>query len=208
MALDFTWQDGERVMFLGDAITEDAQGYTKLVPTMVTARYPERRISYYPRGMGGNRAGDVLERIDRDVLDSDPLPTWISLSVGINDVRHDATGTPPGRFRELYNALMIRLLETKATLVCFTTTVIGEELDNAQNQALAPYNDAIREIAFAHGAQVVDMNGVFRAAIQRAQAVNPDFRYTVDDITLNTYGQYLMSLTLLDALNFGRFEPY
>lgn len=203
MALDFTWQDGERVMFIGDSITEDPQGYTRLVPTMVSARYPELRIEYFPRGVGGNRVGDLLERLDRDVLGNDPAPSWISISVGINDVWHGAAGTPPGRFRELYDTILLRLADTKARLVCLTTTVIGEELDNEQNTALVTYNDAIRELAFERGAQVVDMNAAFRDAIQRAQASNPDFRYTTDGVHMDTYGSYLMSMTLLGALNFA-----
>ena len=202
MAQDFTWQDGDRVMFLGDGITEDPQGYTRLAPTMVTARYPERKIDYYPRGVGGNRVGDMLERLDRDVLDGSPAPNWIYISIGLNDARHDTTGTPIGRFRELYDTMLVRLRETKANLVCFTTTVFGEELDSEQNRALVLYNDAIREIAFANGAQVVDMNETFQDAIRRARDRDPNFRYTTDDEHLDIYGQYLMSVTLLKALNY------
>jgi len=203
MALDFTWQDGERVMFIGDSITEDPQGMMRLAPAMVTARYPERRIEYFPRGVGGNRIGDVLERVTRDILGNEPAPTWIGISLGINDIFQGAAGTPLGRFRDLYSSLLERLAGTKATLVCFTTTVFGEELNTEQNRLLAGYNDAIREIAFAHGAQVVDMNTAFRDAILRAQSVNPDFRYTVDGVHLTTYGHYLMAMTLLKALNFS-----
>ncbi len=203
MAQDFTWQDGARVMFLGDSITEDPQGYTRLVPTLVTARYPERQISYFPRGVGGNRVGDLLERLDRDVFGGEPPMSWISISIGINDVWHGASGTPLGRFRDLYTSLLQRLRETRATLACFTTTVIGEELTSEPNQLLAGYNDAIRELAFANGAQVVDMQAVFHDAITRAQTRNPDFRFTTDGVHMDTYGSYLMALTVLKELNFS-----
>ncbi|HEX2952260.1 MAG TPA: SGNH/GDSL hydrolase family protein [Armatimonadota bacterium] len=203
MALDFTWQDGDRVMFIGDSITEDPQGYTHLVPTMVTARYPDRQIEYFPRGMGGNRIGDIFERIEGDILGNEQPPTWIALSLGINDVWHGATGTPPGRFRDLYDAMITQLSATKAAIACMTTTVIGEELDNEQNTALGSYNDIIREVAAARGAQLIDVNAAFRNAIQLAQARNPRFRFTTDDVHLNTYGQYLMSMVILASLNFA-----
>jgi lysophospholipase L1-like esterase len=204
MALDFTWQDGERVMFLGDNITEDPQGYTRLVPTMVTARYPELKIEYYQRGMGGNRVNDIFERADGDLFGTEaPKPTWISLGIGLNDVQHGATGTPPGRFRDTYNALLGLLMKTKANVACMTTSVLSEELDNEQNAKLIPYNDAIREIAAAHGALLIDVNAALRDAIQRAQSRNPDFRFTTDNVHLNTYGQYLMSMAFLRALNFS-----
>ena len=203
MAQDFVWNDGERVMFIGDSLTEDPQGYTRLVPAMVTARYPELAIDYSPKGVGGNRIGDLLERLNRDVLDSDPLPSWISISIGLNDVQQDAAGTPPGRFRELYDALLLRLLKTKATLVCLTTTVLSEDPDTGLNRMLEPYNDAIRDIAFARGAQVVDVNAIFQDAIRRAQSRHPNFRYTTDGMHLNTYGSYLLAMTLLNALHFS-----
>jgi len=202
MALDFSWQDGDRVMFLGDSITEDPQGYARMVPAMVTARYPERVIEYYQRGMGGDRLTEVAGRLERDVFGNDPLPNWIVLSLGLNDVSHEATGTPLGRFRELYDELLKRLQSTKATVYCLTTTVLSEELGSERNQALEGYNTAIREIAFNNNAQLVDMNAAFQDAIRRAQARNPNFRYTTDGAHMDTYGAYLMTMTLLKALNF------
>ncbi|HEY3376555.1 MAG TPA: SGNH/GDSL hydrolase family protein [Armatimonadota bacterium] len=201
MAQDFVWQDGERVMFIGDSLTEDPDGYTRLVPLLVTARYPERAIDYRPRGVGGNRIGDLLERINRDVFDNDPPPSWIGVSIGLNDVQHESSGTPPGRFRDSYEALLLRLEETKAKIMCFTTTVLSEELDNAQNAALEPYNTAIRDLAFAHGADVADMHTAFQEAIRNAQAHNPGIRFTTDGEHLTDYGRYLMSLVLLRALH-------
>ena len=96
MALDFSWQDGDRVLFLGDSITEDPQGYARVVQATVTARYPERLIGYYLHGMGGDRISELSGRLDRDVFDNDPLPNWIILSSGLSDVFHDASGTPIG----------------------------------------------------------------------------------------------------------------
>lgn len=203
MALEFSWADGERVMFIGDMATEDPLGYTRLIPAMVTARYPDRRIEYYPRGVGGNRVGDVIERLEPDLLGNLHTPTWVSVSIGLNDVQQGATGTPPGRFQELYAELLERLQAWKTRVVCLTTTVKGEDLQNEDNQRLAIYNEAIRSVAFQHGAEVVDVNRAFHTAIRQAQAVNPDFRYTIDGERLNTYGNYLLAFVLLHSLNFS-----
>ena len=133
MALDFSWQDGDRVMFLGDSLTEDSQGYARIVPDMVTARYPERRITFLLRGMGGDRISELSGRLDRDVFDNDPPPNWITVSLGINDVFLETSGTPIGRFRALYDDLLKRLLASKAKLLCLTTTVIGDALYSKPN---------------------------------------------------------------------------
>jgi len=203
MALDFSWADGERVMFIGDMVTEDPLGYTRLLPAMVTARYPERRIEYYPRGVGGNRVGDLVERLEPDLLGNMVTPSWVGVSIGLNDVQQGATGTPPGRFQELYAELLERLQGWKARLVCMTTTVKGEDLQNEDNQRLAIYNETIRSVAFQHGAELVDVNQTFHVAIRQAQAANPDFRYTIDGERLNTYGNYLLAFTILHSLNFS-----
>jgi lysophospholipase L1-like esterase len=203
MSLDFSWADGERVMFIGDIVTEDPLGYTRIIPAMVTARYPERRIEYYPRGTGGNRVGDVLERLSPNLLGNMAKPSWVSLSLGLNDIQDGATGTPLGRFQELYEGLLLELKDWEARIVCLTTTVKGEELNNENNRKLAGYNEVIRSLAFKHGADLVDVNQAFHNAIRRAQAVNPAFRYTVDGELLNTYGDYLMAITILQSLNFS-----
>jgi len=203
MALDYSWADGERVMFIGDMVTEDPLGYTRLIPAMVTARYPERRIEYYPRGVGGNRIGDLIERLIPDLLGNMPKPTWVGVSIGLNDMQQGATGTPPGRFQELYAELLERLGTWKARVVCLTTTVKGEDLQNQDNQRLTIYNESIRSVAFQHGADVVDVNQAFQVAIRQAQASNPDFRYTIDGERLNSYGNYLLAFTILQSLNFS-----
>lgn len=206
MAQDFAWRDGERVLFISDNTTDDPIGFMRLVPTMITARYPELRISYMPRNMGGNRIGDVVERLGRDILGNDPLPTWAIINLGLNDVAYEQPGTPPGRFRELYNELLERLLmqtDGNVTLACMTTTVLSEELDSPMSKALTAYNDAIREVAFNRGAQVYDIHPVIMDAINRGRSITPDLRFTTDGRHLDVYGNYLVTLAVLRYLNFG-----
>ena len=203
MAQEFAWQDGARVMFIGDSITEDPLGYAQLVPAMVTARYPDRRIEYMIRGVGGNHIGHLIDRLDRDIFDNNPNPNWIIVSIGLNDSGGERIGTPLGRFRDYYHELLLRLLGTKATLVCCTTTVDGEELENARNQTLQGYNEAIREIAFTHGAQVADINAAFHEAIRLAQSRTPAIHFTTDGVQPNNYGSYLLAFTLLRTLHFS-----
>lgn len=210
MAMDFFWQDGDRVMFIGDTTIDDAEGVTRLVPAMVTARFPERNIDYRARGVGGNRIGDVVERLHGNILGNDPPPNWVVINLGLNDVWDGATGTPLGRFGELYRALIERLkLETGAQLICLTIPTYSEELDNAKLETVAAYNDMIRTVAFEFGAMVVDAYAIFMEAMQRGQAANPRFRYTIDGRRLNTYGKYLLAMALLQALHFnlGAGEP-
>ncbi len=208
MALSFSWGNGDHVLFLGDTVLDDPMGYPRLIAAMVTAQYPERAISFEVRALGGDRLPEVLGRLGDDLLGWHPRPTRIVVALGSNDIWDGAAGTPIGRFRALYAALLARLRDLQAHLLCLTTTLYGEELENPTNQAMAVYNEAIREIAFAHGADVVDVNQAMREALRQARAATPTFRYTVDNLHLNVYGHFLVALAVLQALNFSlRREP-
>ena len=88
-------------------------------------------------------------------------------------------------------------------MVCLTTTVNGENLATRENETLVGYNDVIRALAFQYGAGVLDVNAAFHDTLRRAQATNPDLRYTVDGTQLNANGNNLLSVILLDKLHFG-----
>ena len=146
---------------------------------------------------------EVLGRLGADLLGWQPRPTQIVVALGLNDVWDGASGTPLGRFRELYSELLTRLGDLQAHLLCLTTTVHGEDPHTRENQALAGYNESIREIAFEHHADVIDVHQALREAITSVQVVNPAFRYTVDGVSLNVYGHFLVALAVLQALNFS-----
>ncbi|HCA46082.1 MAG TPA: GDSL family lipase, partial [Armatimonadetes bacterium] len=59
-------------------------GYAKLTVDLVTARYPERRIHWINKGIGGNRVTQLAERWTDDVIRHEP--DWVSILIGINDV--------------------------------------------------------------------------------------------------------------------------
>ena len=74
---DFLFKDGQTVVFVGDSITDcgrrgpDAlygNGYVKLAVDLITAKYPERRITFLNEGIGGNTVEDLRNRWHDDVL--------------------------------------------------------------------------------------------------------------------------------------------
>src|SRR5687768_5695261 len=105
--------DGQRVVFLGESITEhrvavndwmetqqdglppigtsvevqryEHRGWTAVLADRILLAYPERRIHYHNAGIGGNSSRQMLARFDADVLAHQP--DWLFLSAGVVEVR-------------------------------------------------------------------------------------------------------------------------
>jgi acyl-CoA thioesterase-1 len=195
-------EDGDKIVFLGDSITAARDGYVKLVESMMGALAPDMRVTCINAGVSGNKVGDLLERIGEDAIAHDP--DWITVSIGINDVWHGLNGTPIDIFKQRYKELVHRLAEqTVARLALFTTTVIGEDLENETNRRLIPYNDFIRETAAHVGALLVPMNEEFHKAISLRRRVSSDELYfTTDGVHMSPVGNCLMAVTLLRSWGF------
>ena len=75
---DFWIEGGERILFIGDSITDCGRreraiplgdGYVSIFAEFVTARYPERNIEWINMGIGGNRTTHLKERWQSDVIE-------------------------------------------------------------------------------------------------------------------------------------------
>ncbi len=106
---------GDRVVFLGDSIT-DEELYPGHVARIVRNAWPDSNMTFYNSGIALNRAVDVLARLERDVL---PLhPQWVILCVGVNDAMQFA----PDEFERYYDQILARLVKEGIRVVCVTPT--------------------------------------------------------------------------------------
>lgn len=191
-------EDGQKIVFLGDSITQAGNGYVSVVESIIGALAPDMNLTYVNAGVGGHKVTDMLERIGESVIAHDP--DWVTISVGINDVWHGHNGVPIEQFRDRYNELVKRLSkQTVAKLALFTTTVIGEELDNEANRRLVEYNEHIRKVAKRRKCLLVEMNEAFHGAITDWHKVATDLRFTTDGVHTTPIGAYLMAHTLAKA---------
>ena len=88
------FEDGERVAFLGDSITQIGTGLHAIRCFYMT-RYPDRHIKFYNCGIGGDTAKGGLWRFEKDVKPFNP--TAISVMFGMNDVKPDIYQLPEKR---------------------------------------------------------------------------------------------------------------
>ena len=194
-------EDGHKIVFLGDSITEAPNGYVSIVERMISTLAPDIRVTCINAGVGGNQVMDMLERIGDDVIMQDP--DWICISVGINDVWYGLNGTSLEHFIDKYLELLNTLQsQTVAKLALFTTTVIGEDLKSEANHRLMEYNDYIRQVAKKRKMLLVPMNEAFYNAISRWRKTGEiDNKFTTDGVHMTEEGNYLMAVTLLKAWN-------
>lgn len=191
-------ESGQKIVFLGDSITQAGDGYVSVVQSVIGALVPDLDVTYINAGIGGHKVTDMLARVEESVIAHEP--DWVTVSVGINDVWHGENGVPIDEFRTKFDEMIGRLQnETKARLILFTTTVIGEELDNDANAKLVDYNEHIRKVARKRELILVDMNKVFHSAISAWHKIGTELKFTSDGVHTSPTGAYLMAHTLANA---------
>ena len=160
---EFLFQDGQTVVLIGDSITDcgrrgDAapfgNGYVKTAIDLITARYPERNITFFNEGIGGNTVLDLHNRWQSDVIAHEP--DWLTVKIGINDLHRTLNQPdilPPEKYEKLYREILQSAKEhTKASLVLIDPFYISVEADADVHQGnvlavLPGYLDVVEELA-------------------------------------------------------------
>jgi lysophospholipase L1-like esterase len=76
------FQKGDRVVFVGNSIT-DGGHYHSYIWLYYMTRFPDRRITCFNAGVGGDVIGQINDRFEDDVLSK--KPTVLTLTWGMND---------------------------------------------------------------------------------------------------------------------------
>jgi len=187
-------QSGQKVAFLGDSITQFGWdrpgGYVHLVAQGLEAAGV--KIDVIPAGVSGNTSRDMIGRIEASVISK--KPDWMTLSCGINDVWHGATGVELEPYKTNITAIVDKAQAAGIKVLILTTTVINES-DNANNQKLVAYNDFLRQLAKERNLPVADLNGIFWKALKD----NPKTHLTVDGVHMNPEGNMLMARGIMEG---------
>ncbi len=170
------------IVFIGDSITdcgrnyEDASslgvGYALMVAARLGLQYPEKKLTFFNRGINGNRVVDLQERWDRDCLGLNP--TWVSIYIGVNDTwRYMDSGqeTTAAEFEAAYRDLVERTkASVDAKLVLIEPFVLPVPEDRKTwRRDLDPKIHVVRELAREYGALLVPLDGLFAAASMKAE---------------------------------------
>lgn len=194
-------KSGEKVLFLGDSITQfgnNPYGYVRLVESALKSA--GCRIEVIPAGVSGNKSPQMLSRFTRLIAQK---PDWLLVSCGVNDVGHGQKGVELPEYQKNMRAIFDMAQNAGIKVMVLTPTVIGEDLGNKNNQKLAGYINFLREEAAARKLILADTSSAFHAALKNSTG-KEKFKLTVDGLHMNGYGNQLMAKTVLQA--FGMDE--
>src|SRR5205807_8596694 len=79
---EFFFKPGDRIVFLGDSITEQYQ-YSTDIELYLTTRFPEWNLTFINAGISGDTANGGANRFKSHVLDE--KPTAVTINFGMND---------------------------------------------------------------------------------------------------------------------------
>ena len=196
-------------LFQGDSITDGnrgrnldpnhvmGHGYAFSIASRLGADYPEKKLTFYNRGVSGNKVTDMEARWQKDTLDL--KPDVLSILVGINDSASVVFNRPPvvspEQFEEVYRSLMDRTKsqfpEVLLVLCNPFNLPVGKVKDNwpAYHADLEKRQIIVARLAEQYHAVFVDFQSVFDKACKRAA---PDY-WMWDGVHPTVAGHELMA---------------
>ncbi len=210
-AADFALHNGDRVVFYGDSITDNAP-YTKFTETYVRTHFPKLNVRFFNAGVGGDRVtggwmGPIDQRLTRDLFSRQP--TVITIMLGMNDASY--RGFDQGIFdtyRKGYEHILDRIKAEAPTARVWL--IQPSPFDDVTRPAAQPepYNDVLRQysayvgsLAKARGLQVVDFNTPMVNALKKALVANQKAAPQIipDRVHPAAAGHLLMAAELVHA---------
>jgi lysophospholipase L1-like esterase len=195
-------KQGDQIVAIGDSITQQA-GYVRDIDAVLADRYPQLKLpKVINKGIGGQKAEDLVKRFDRDVVKH--KPAWVTISIGINDVWH-RLGKPHdpeilAAYKKNVAAMVDQAQAAGIKVILLTPTVIQEDPKSEGNKRLMMYVAAEKEIAKEKNCQFVDLHGYFLTALEKKPANVKGTWLTVDGVHMKPLGDAIMAAGVLRAL--------
>lgn len=192
-------KSGEKLAFLGDSITAGGKsnpgGYVNLVSNGLATNGV--KIEVIGAGISGHKSNQMLGRLENDVLKH--KPQWMTLSCGVNDVWHGEKGVPLEDYKKNITGIVDQAQAAGVQVILLTSTMIGEDQANPNNQKLIPYNDFLRSLAKEKKCLLADLNADMQAAVSKANTPGKN-ALTGDGVHMVFAGDMMMANGILKAI--------
>jgi acyl-CoA thioesterase-1 len=202
MPKKFLLQKGNVIVAIGDSITASG-GYLRDSDAALGDLYPTLKLpKMINTGISGQKAEDLVERFQRDVVDR--KPTVVSISIGINDVAHRLGAPHDENVLKAYKqnvAKMVGMAQSKGIKVILLTPTLIEENPAAEgNKRLVRYVDAMKRVAVEKKCGLVDLHVMFLEALKHKPANMKGNWLTTDGVHMGPLGDAVIAVGVLRAL--------
>lgn len=195
---------GDQIAFMGDSITStnmNRGGYLRLVEYVLKQNYPELKLTFVNAGIGGHRADMMAPRFLKDCKIGAGT-TLVFINAGVNDVGQRKDRALDQEYQDMYRSNLVKMAEEAQAAgvpaIMMTPTIIYESADSAENQRMQVYANLMKQVAQEKGCGLVDLHGMFMAAIANKPAGG--LYLTNDAVHMAAYGDALIALGVLRAL--------
>ncbi|MFC6100488.1 SGNH/GDSL hydrolase family protein [Olivibacter domesticus] len=206
------FKKGDRVVFAGNSITE-AGLYENYIWLYYITHFPEARLQVFNGGIGGDVAGQIYDRLQKDLLAKDP--SVLVLTFGMNDSKYfeyrdttktiqvtkQAVDTSYASFLKIEEVLRNRSAIRK---IMMSSSPYDETMRNKDNYFKGKSHTLDLITAFQKDAAVrnnweyIDLLHPMLAITHREQMKKPDFTITGPDrIHPGSAGHFVMAYLFL-----------
>jgi lysophospholipase L1-like esterase len=204
---NFFFKEGDKVVMLGDSITEQYL-YSTYVELWSITRYPSWKLTFRNVGIGGDTSPGGNGRFKRDVAALHP--TALTVDFGMNDGGYG--GFVPDRYKAYMNGLQGIAHQATAAQIR-VAWITPQPLDTAEqgktaltgyNQTLEKFSAGVEEIAQKNDGVFVDQFHPYLAVLDKARTATERYpRITEGDaVHPGPSGQALMAGSILKGLHF------
>lgn len=192
-----------RILFQGDSITDAGRnrekfhnlggGYPMFVAAQLNVICPQNDFEFINRGIGGNRASDLVYRWNEDCIDL--KPDVLSILIGINDTwrRYDSgdpttAGTYEANYRNILERVKQKLPDT--VIIILEPFVLPAPADRLSwREDLDPKIAAARKLASEFKTGYIHLDGIFN---KHAVISNPE-KWAADGVHPTPAGHALIA---------------
>jgi lysophospholipase L1-like esterase len=203
---EFIVRPGDRVLFLGDSITEQYE-YSTYIELYLTTRIPNGKLSFYNAGIGGDTATGGARRFATHVLAE--KPAVVTIDFGMNDGGYGGFDTKRAEQfvtnteKMLHDAkeagVRVALISPNAVEVRNVRPASREQFKtylDTQEKFYAP----LKELAAKYDVPFVDQYAVTRKVLKKIAADDAAVKPFPDGVHTKAAGGLLMAHTILTAL--------
>ena len=180
---DKLYQDGDRVAFIGDSITHIGI-YPEFIEHYYQTKNPENDYYFYNKGVSGQEAANILNRLESDIFAYDV--NRVTIMMGVNDISgrfNSSTATDETKQAAIdrsvgYFEQIIQKCQEKGVEIAIITPMMYDEDESLTgklnagglNSGLIKMTSQLKALGEQYGIAVYDANTIENEIVSEARA--------------------------------------